>query len=112
MAILKKVKAVMRTLVEISSVQEIPELKKYLMMTLTEIIMSWKAKKMHARMALIKWIALKIFFTFMEPHSSSADLSSNLSNLSSFFRDFPRLKVFHLFNEFTPDVRKGEDPGI
>ena len=70
MAMLKKVKAVMRTLVEISSVQEIPELKKYLMMTLTEIIISWKAKKMHARMALIKWIALKIFFTFMGPHSS------------------------------------------
>jgi hypothetical protein len=50
---LKKVKAVMRTLDEISSVQEIPELKKYLRMTLAEIMINWKAKKMHARRALM-----------------------------------------------------------
>jgi hypothetical protein len=54
MAILRKVKAVMSTFVEISSIQEIPELKPYLSMTFTEIIISWKAKKMHARMALMK----------------------------------------------------------
>jgi hypothetical protein len=65
MAMLKKVKAVMRTLVAISSVQEIPELKKYLRMTLTEIIISWRAKKMHARMALMKWSPSKIRFTLM-----------------------------------------------
>jgi hypothetical protein len=65
MAILKKVNAVIRTFVEISSVQEMPELKPYLRMTLTEIIMSWKAKKMHARMALKKWILLKISVTFI-----------------------------------------------
>jgi hypothetical protein len=38
MAMLKKVKAVMSTQLEISSIQEIPEAKKYLMMTLVEII--------------------------------------------------------------------------
>jgi hypothetical protein len=56
----------MSTFVEISSIQEIPELKPYLRMTFTEIIISWKAKKMHARMALIKWIVLKIFLTFIK----------------------------------------------
>jgi hypothetical protein len=40
MAILKKVNADMSTLLEISSIQEIPEAKKYLKMTLTEIMMS------------------------------------------------------------------------
>jgi cytochrome c oxidase subunit IV len=65
MAILRKVKAVMRTLVEISSVQEIPELKTYLRMTLVEMMMSWKAKKMHARMALMKWMTLKISLIFI-----------------------------------------------
>jgi hypothetical protein len=38
MAILRKVKAVMSTLLEISSIQEIPEAKKYLIMTLTEMM--------------------------------------------------------------------------
>jgi len=66
MAMLKKVNADMRTFVEISSVQEIPELKPYLNMTFIEIIMSWKAKKMHARMALIKWILLKMSLTFIK----------------------------------------------
>ena len=78
MAMLKKVKAVMRTLVEISSVQEIPELKKYLMMTLTEIIMSWKAKKMHARMALMKWMTLKIFSYLHRTGFLLAKLSSKM----------------------------------
>jgi hypothetical protein len=68
MAILRKVKAVMRTFVEISSIQEIPELKPYLSMTFTEIIMSWKAKKMHARMALMKWILLKTSLIFIRPN--------------------------------------------
>jgi hypothetical protein len=65
MAILKKVKADMSTSFEISSIQEIPELKPYLSMTFTEIIMSWKAKQIHARMALIKWTLLKISLTFI-----------------------------------------------
>ena len=38
MAMLKKVKAVKSTQLEISSIQEIPEAKKYLMMTFVEII--------------------------------------------------------------------------
>jgi hypothetical protein len=40
MAILRKVKAVMSTLLEISSIQEIPEAKKYLRITLVEIMTS------------------------------------------------------------------------
>jgi hypothetical protein len=40
MAILRKVKAVMSTLLEISSIHEIPEEKKYLIMTLTEMMTS------------------------------------------------------------------------
>jgi hypothetical protein len=68
MAILKKVKAVMSTLLEISSIHEIPELKPYLRMTFAEIIISWKAKKMHARMALIKWILLKTSLIFIRPN--------------------------------------------
>lgn len=53
---------------EISSVQEIPEAKKYLMMTFVEIMNSWKAKKMHARVALKKWTTLKTFLIFIRPH--------------------------------------------
>jgi hypothetical protein len=71
MAILRKVKAVMSTLLEISSIHEIPELKPYLRITFAEIIISWKAKKMHARMALIKWIPLKISLTFISSDSPS-----------------------------------------
>jgi hypothetical protein len=40
MAMLRKVKAVISTLLEISSIQEIPEAKKNLMMTLVEIMTS------------------------------------------------------------------------
>jgi hypothetical protein len=69
MAILKKVKAVMSTLLEISSIHEIPEAKKYLMMTFVEMITTWKAKKMDARRALIKWMTLKIFIIFIGPNS-------------------------------------------
>jgi hypothetical protein len=65
MAILKKVKALMRTSFEISSIHEIPELKKYLMMTLTEMMTSRNAKKTHARKALAEWMALKTFLIFM-----------------------------------------------
>jgi hypothetical protein len=60
MAMLKKVNAVMSTLLEISSIQEIPEAKKYLMITLVEIMTSWIAKKREAKTALRKWIRLKI----------------------------------------------------
>jgi hypothetical protein len=59
MAMLKKVKAGMRTSLEISSIQEIPELKKYLMITLIEMMMSWNPRKVHAKMALMKWILFK-----------------------------------------------------
>jgi len=45
----QKVKAGIRTSLEISSIQEIPELKKYLMMTLIEMMMSWNPRKVHAR---------------------------------------------------------------
>jgi hypothetical protein len=68
MAILKKVKAVMSTLLEISSIHEIPEAKKYLMMTFVEIITNWNAKQIDARMALIKWILLKMSLTFIRPN--------------------------------------------
>jgi hypothetical protein len=68
MAILKKVKAVMSTLLEISSIQEIPEAKKYLMMTFVEIMTRRNAKKRDARMALIKWIALKTSLIFIRPN--------------------------------------------
>jgi hypothetical protein len=54
MAILRNVKAVMSTLLEISSIHEIPDAKKYLKMTLVEMMTSWNAKKMDARRALIK----------------------------------------------------------
>jgi hypothetical protein len=54
MAMLRKVNAVMSTLLEISSIQEIPEAKKYLIMTLTEMITSWNARQKLARMALKK----------------------------------------------------------
>jgi hypothetical protein len=37
MAMLRKVKAVMSTLLEISSIHEIPEAKKYLIVTFVEI---------------------------------------------------------------------------
>jgi cytochrome c oxidase subunit IV len=84
MAMLRKVKAVMRTLVEISSVQEIPELKTYLRMTLVEMMMSWKAKKIHARMALMKWMTLKTSLIFIGPAPSSAKLSLKMRKLSSF----------------------------
>ena len=47
--------------------------------------MSWKAKKMHARMALMKWITLKMSLIFMGPAPSSAKLSSKIMKLSSFF---------------------------
>jgi hypothetical protein len=67
MAILRKVKAVMSTLLEISSIHEIPEAKRYLMMTLVEIITSWNAKKMDARIALVKWMRLKIILVFIMP---------------------------------------------
>jgi hypothetical protein len=80
MAILKKVKAVMRTFVEISSIQEIPELKPYLSMTFTEIIISWKAKKMHARMALIKWIALKTSLIFIRPNFPPLKIREEILN--------------------------------
>ena len=63
MAMLKKVKAGIRTSLEISSIQEIPELKKYLMMTLIEMMMSWNPRKVHAKMALMKWILFKKRFT-------------------------------------------------
>jgi hypothetical protein len=65
MAMLKKVKAGMRTSLAISSIQEIPELKKYLMMTFTEMMMSWKPRKEHARTALTKWILFKRGVAFM-----------------------------------------------
>jgi hypothetical protein len=65
MAILRKVKAVMSTLLDISSIQEIPEAKKYLMMTFVEIMTRRNVKKRDARMALIKWIALKKPLIFM-----------------------------------------------
>jgi hypothetical protein len=64
MAMLRKVKAVMSTLLEISSIQEMPDAKKYLIMTLTEMIISWNARKMQARMALMKWRTLKILLIF------------------------------------------------
>jgi cytochrome c oxidase subunit IV len=64
---LKKVKAVIRTSFEISSIQEMPELKPNLRMTLTEMMMSWNAKNADARMALMKWIRLKIPLTFIRP---------------------------------------------
>jgi len=44
----------MSTLLEISSIHEIPEAKKYLMMTFVEMITTRKAKKVDARRALIK----------------------------------------------------------
>ena len=56
---LRKVKAVISTLLEISSIQEIPEAKKYLMITFVEIMTSWAARKTDARMALTKWIRLR-----------------------------------------------------
>jgi hypothetical protein len=65
MAMLRKVKAVMSTLLEISSIQEIPEAKKYLMMTFVEIMTRRNAKKRDARIALIKWIRFKISLTFI-----------------------------------------------
>ncbi len=65
MAILRNVKAVISTLLEISSIQEIPEAKKYLIMTFVEMITTWNAKKRDARMALIKWITLKILIIFI-----------------------------------------------
>jgi hypothetical protein len=66
MAILRKVKAVMSTLLDISSIQEIPEAKKYLMMTFVEIMTRRNVKKRDARMALMKWIALKKPLIFMQ----------------------------------------------
>jgi hypothetical protein len=54
MAMLKKVKAGMRTSFEISSIQDMPELKKYLMMTLAEMMTSWKPRKAHASTALAR----------------------------------------------------------
>jgi hypothetical protein len=84
MAILRNVKAVMSTLLEISSIHEIPEAKKYLIMTLVEMITTWKAKKMDARMALIKWMTLKIFIIFIRPEfSPSQGLLSKIFSLSS-----------------------------
>src|SRR4030042_3990177 len=68
MAILRKVKAVMSTLLDISSIQEIPEAKKYLMMTFVEIMTRRNVKKRDARMALIKWIALKKSLVFIRPN--------------------------------------------
>jgi len=62
---LKKVKAVISTLLEISSIQEIPDAKKYLMMTFVEITTSWAARKMDARTALTKWIRLRISLNFI-----------------------------------------------
>jgi hypothetical protein len=67
MAILRNVKAVMSTLLEISSIHEIPEAKKYLMMTFIEIMTNWNAKHIDANMALIKWTALKTSLIFMRP---------------------------------------------
>ena len=54
----------MSTLLEISSIQEIPEAKKYLIITFVEMITTWKAKKMHARKALVKWMTLRIVLIF------------------------------------------------
>jgi hypothetical protein len=68
MAMLRKVKAVMSTLLEISSIHEIPEAKKYLMMTLVEMMTSWKARQKLARRALIKWTLLKTSLTFISPN--------------------------------------------
>jgi hypothetical protein len=65
MAILRKVKAVIRTLLEISSIQEIPEAKKYLMITFVEIMTSWEARKTDARMALTKWTRFRISLIFI-----------------------------------------------
>jgi hypothetical protein len=65
MAMLKKVNAVISTLLEISSVHEIPEAKKYLKITLVEMMPNWNAKKTDARMALIKWTLLKTSLTFI-----------------------------------------------
>jgi hypothetical protein len=53
MARLRKVKAGMRTSLEISSIQEIPELKKYLETTFVEMMISWNPRNEHARMALM-----------------------------------------------------------
>jgi hypothetical protein len=67
MAMLRNVNAVMSTLLEISSIHEIPEAKKYLIMTFVEMITTWKAKKMDARKALVKWTLLRISLTFIRP---------------------------------------------
>jgi hypothetical protein len=86
MAMLRKVKAVMSTLLEISSIHEIPEAKKYLRITLVEIMTSWNAKKMDARMALIMWMTLKIVLIFIKSGlSPSQGLLSKMLSLSSSF---------------------------
>ena len=85
-AMLRKVKAVMSTLLEISSIHEIPEAKKYLMMTFVEIMTRRNAKKRDARMALIKWMTLKMVLIFIIPgFSPSQGLLSKMSSLSSSF---------------------------
>ncbi len=65
MAMLRKVKAVISTLLEISSIQEIPEAKKYLMITFVEMMTSWAARKTEARMALTKWIRFRTSLILM-----------------------------------------------
>jgi hypothetical protein len=86
MAMLKKVNAVMSTLLEISSIHEIPEAKKYLIITFVEMITTWNAKKRDARMALIKWMTLKIFIIFIRfEFSPSQGLLSKMPSLSSSF---------------------------
>jgi len=83
---LRKVKAVMSTLLEISSIHEIPEAKKYLIMTFVEMITTWKAKKMDARKALVKWMTLRIVLIFIKTRfSPSQGLLSKMFSLSSPF---------------------------
>jgi len=60
----------MSTLLEISSIHEIPDAKKYLMITFVEMTTTWKAKKMHARKALIKWMTLRIVLIFIKTRFS------------------------------------------
>ena len=86
MAMLKKVNAVMSTLLEISSIHEIPEAKRYLMMTFVEMITTRKAKKMDAKMALTKWMMLKMVLIFTAlGFSPSQGLLSKMFSLSSSF---------------------------
>jgi hypothetical protein len=76
----------MSTLLEISSIQEIPEAKKYLMMTFVEMITTWKAKQAQARIALIKWMTLKIVLIFIKSgFPPSQGLLSKTLVLSSSF---------------------------